>query len=291
MSDDPNRLADEIAAALGPQYGRAAYSVETWGATNPGYYGPSTPATVATAISIAENGPGDPAAHNPVPPDDSWGLWQINRLAHPQYPAERLTDPAYNAAIAYKLSDGGDRWTDWSTYTSGAYKAHLGRAARENYVVWKLRKGGPAAIQLAGIAQKRPLSMPEVQQLQELQSKAPGVAGNVSATVLMSSKYTPDERVQAVANVFTNSGEAVELPTGVPIVDDAIGAAADAVGGVVDATKEVYNLGRTVLRTITDPNFWKRFGLVAAGGVLVIGAGVMLARSQRPTAPAAPVRG
>jgi hypothetical protein len=38
-------------------------------------------AVVAVAIALAESG-GNPAAHNPVPPDDSWGLWQINMRGH-----------------------------------------------------------------------------------------------------------------------------------------------------------------------------------------------------------------
>jgi Lysozyme like domain len=36
-------------------------------------------AVIATAIALAESG-GDPHAHNPKPPDNSFGLWQINMI-------------------------------------------------------------------------------------------------------------------------------------------------------------------------------------------------------------------
>lgn len=69
-------------------------------------------AVTATAIAMRESG-GNTAAHNPVPPDDSYGLWQINRLAHPQYSPAQLTTAAGNAAAMFELSRGGTNWGPW----------------------------------------------------------------------------------------------------------------------------------------------------------------------------------
>jgi hypothetical protein len=87
---------------------------------------------VMAAIAMAESG-GNPRAHNPVPPDNSYGLWQINMIGsmgparRQQYGIssnEELYDPAVNARAAAKIlkSQGPSAW---STYSSGAYKKYL----------------------------------------------------------------------------------------------------------------------------------------------------------------------
>ncbi|MDA8217610.1 MAG: hypothetical protein M0Z94_08350 [Dehalococcoidales bacterium] len=59
---------------------------------------------------------GNPAAHNPGTPigaEDSWGLFQINRLAH-GYTVEQLCDPVFNATVARGLWQArGGCYTDW----------------------------------------------------------------------------------------------------------------------------------------------------------------------------------
>lgn len=89
------------------------------------------PATAA-AIAMAESA-GDPNAANivthPAPgnkPERSFGLWQVNTLAHPEYSESQLSDPTYNGQAAYALSKGGRDWSQWSTYTSGKYRQYLG---------------------------------------------------------------------------------------------------------------------------------------------------------------------
>ncbi len=94
--------------------------------------------TVAVAVAMAESG-GDPHAHNSVPPDDSYGLWQVNMLGS-LGPARReqfgldanreLFDPAENARAAWSISGHGDSFRPWSTYTNGAYKKYLDDARR-----------------------------------------------------------------------------------------------------------------------------------------------------------------
>lgn len=93
--------------------------------------GMSDPGTMS-AIAMAESG-GNPRAHNPVPPDDSYGLWQINMLGS-MGPARRkqygissnaeLFDPAVNARAAAKIL-AGQGPSAWSTYTNGAYKKFM----------------------------------------------------------------------------------------------------------------------------------------------------------------------
>lgn len=83
----------------------------------------------AIAIALAESG-GNPRAHNPRPPDDSYGLWQINMLGDlgPSRRAQlgiasndALYDPATNARAMYVISGGGTNWRPWSTYNGARY--------------------------------------------------------------------------------------------------------------------------------------------------------------------------
>ncbi|MFE4960417.1 hypothetical protein ACFRCW_42385 [Streptomyces sp. NPDC056653] len=94
-------------------------------------------ARVAAAVAMAESG-GRTTAHNPIPPDDSYGLWQINMLGSmgPDRRAKLgissnsgLYDPAVNARAMAMISSGGSNFGPWSTYTNGAYKKHLGQSA------------------------------------------------------------------------------------------------------------------------------------------------------------------
>jgi hypothetical protein len=90
-------------------------------------------AVTATAIALAESR-GHVRAHNPVPPDDSYCLMQINMLGR-LGPARRarfhlrsntdLYDPATCMRAAYALSGGGADWSPWTTYTRGTYLRYL----------------------------------------------------------------------------------------------------------------------------------------------------------------------
>ncbi|MFD5826096.1 type VII secretion target [Lentzea sp. NPDC060358] len=94
--------------------------------------------TIAVAVALAESG-GDPRAHNARPPDDSYGLWQINMLGamgperrrqHGLDSNRELFDSRVNAEVANALSQDGKSWTPWSTYTNGAYRKYLDVARR-----------------------------------------------------------------------------------------------------------------------------------------------------------------
>jgi len=91
---------------------------------------------IITAIALAESS-GNMYAHNPIPPDDSYGLTQINMLGgmgperRKRYGLtsnDQLFDPVTNMRAAYDISGKGTNWRPWSTYTSGAYRLYLNRA-------------------------------------------------------------------------------------------------------------------------------------------------------------------
>lgn len=78
---------------------------------------PPDTAVKMVAIAMKESS-GNPRAYNGRPPDDSYGLWQINmygalgpaRLAEYGLASkDQLFDPAVNARIAFDLWNGNDR--------------------------------------------------------------------------------------------------------------------------------------------------------------------------------------
>lgn len=83
-----------------------------------------TQAITAVAIAIAESGL-NTAAVNPHDPGGSYGLWQINHGAHPNYDVPSLSDPQYNANAAYQVSNGGVNFLPWTTYKTGAYSKYV----------------------------------------------------------------------------------------------------------------------------------------------------------------------
>jgi hypothetical protein len=96
---------------------------------------------IAVAVAFAESG-GNPRSHNGTPPDNSYGLMQINMLGGmgPERRAkfnlksnEDLYDPATNMRVARGIFKGSG-WKAWTTYTRGTYKKYMsdtGDAATE----------------------------------------------------------------------------------------------------------------------------------------------------------------
>jgi Lysozyme like domain/D-alanyl-D-alanine carboxypeptidase len=94
--------------------------------------------TTAVAVALAESG-GRPGSHNTTPPDDSYGLWQVNmygslgpdrRRDYHLKSDSRLFDPAVNARAAFSISSHGTSFQPWSTYIYGQYRDHLGAARK-----------------------------------------------------------------------------------------------------------------------------------------------------------------
>lgn len=85
---------------------------------------PPSTATTMTAIALRESS-GQTDAYNGTPPDDSYGLWQINMIGN-LGPARRaqfgisdnseLFDPGVNAAAAYQVWGGNDANLDIAWY-------------------------------------------------------------------------------------------------------------------------------------------------------------------------------
>jgi Lysozyme like domain len=56
------------------------------------------------------------------------GLWQINSYWHSEVSDAQAFDPNGCAQAAYSISSAGADWSQWSTYTSGAYQNYLAEA-------------------------------------------------------------------------------------------------------------------------------------------------------------------
>lgn len=81
------------------------------------------------AVSLAENSGRDLHAqnHNSDGSVDK-GPWQINSVHN--VPDSCVYDLVCSTNQAYKISSGFKNWTPWTTYKSGAYKAHLPEAEK-----------------------------------------------------------------------------------------------------------------------------------------------------------------
>ncbi len=91
-----------------------------------------TDAVIMAAIAMAESG-GNSNAHNAKPPDNSYGLWQINMIGNlgPERRQQigissddKLKDPVVNAHAA-KLIKNSQGFGAWTVYKTGAYKRFL----------------------------------------------------------------------------------------------------------------------------------------------------------------------
>lgn len=89
--------------------------------------GSSATAPIAAAIAMAESG-GCSAAVNDTDnggTQTSWGLWQLSDGSHSQ-PVPNVLTPTVNASAAVeKWRNHGESFSDWGSYTSGAYRKYL----------------------------------------------------------------------------------------------------------------------------------------------------------------------
>jgi hypothetical protein len=119
------------APARGVLPDRTIYRLARWAGWSP------DAAVMATAVALAESG-GRPRAHNPVPPDDSYCLMQVNMLDR-LGPARRATyhlarnEDLYDPPTCMRVARGiylaaGGSWRPWTTFTRGTYRSYLARA-------------------------------------------------------------------------------------------------------------------------------------------------------------------
>lgn len=93
---------------------------------------------IITAIALAESIPsGNTLSHNDIPPDDSYGLTQVNmigglgpdrRARYGLSSNEDLYDPLTNLRAAFDISSGGTNFGSWTTFNNGAFLAHMSEA-------------------------------------------------------------------------------------------------------------------------------------------------------------------
>jgi hypothetical protein len=72
-----------------------------------------------------------------VSPSHDYGLFQWNRAAWSRatwWDPVRLLDPAYNAGVAFKISQGGKTWYPWDINGRGYHLARY--SSKATYRVW-----------------------------------------------------------------------------------------------------------------------------------------------------------
>src|SRR6267142_3205077 len=79
---------------------------------------------LAAAVAFAESG-GNIIALGDILRGHSYGLWQINSRAHPEYDVAQLVVPLYNARAAYAVSKSGTDWTPWTMFNNGGYRKYM----------------------------------------------------------------------------------------------------------------------------------------------------------------------
>lgn len=92
------------------------------------------------AIIAAESGRDPNAKHVNTDGSTDRGLWQINDKAHPDVSDATAYDPVLSTHAALSISKDGSDYGPWSTFTGGAYKAHLEAARVALDGAAKLRK-------------------------------------------------------------------------------------------------------------------------------------------------------
>lgn len=83
--------------------------------------GPPQAAAIAAAIAMAESGGVSTATDQDSNGSTDRGLWQINSV----HGAQSTYDVMGNARAAVAISNQGQNWTPWTTYTSGAYLQYM----------------------------------------------------------------------------------------------------------------------------------------------------------------------
>lgn len=94
-------------------------------AHNAGFY-PASVLSVAVAIALAESGGETTATNKNTNGSTDFGLWQINSVHADILRGGSWSNPQDNAIMAHRVyADAGNRFTPWTTYTSGRYLAFM----------------------------------------------------------------------------------------------------------------------------------------------------------------------
>lgn len=83
----------------------------------------------ATAIALAESGGETTATNKNNNGSIDYGLWQINTVHGSLLNQGDKFNPLDNAKMAYTVfTRAGKKWTPWTVYNTGAYRAQMGAA-------------------------------------------------------------------------------------------------------------------------------------------------------------------
>lgn len=191
---------------------------------------------VMTAIAFAESD-NIPDKHNPIPPDDSYGLWQINMIGA-MGPSRRKTfgitsndqllNPFVNAAAA-RIVFNEQGFNAWSTYGGAKYRLALSKAKAATADTSSITQGGGGWDWNKTLAQNLGL-----------------LGGDWAAS-----------------NPFTKAVTAAGAPVG-----NTLNAAGDVAGQVSKISDAIGKGGNW----ISSAHNWVRIGYVIGGSVLAIAA-------------------
>ncbi|HEV2377087.1 MAG TPA: ricin-type beta-trefoil lectin domain protein [Streptosporangiaceae bacterium] len=118
--------------------GKAGFSYNNYISTPRGSY---PVIVVAVAVGLAESSC-NPSASASNPPTSGCpngstdrGLWQINNCYHAEVSNACAYQAQCNADAAFNISGHGYNWSQWSTYSSGAFGGEIGLAEQSIYGV------------------------------------------------------------------------------------------------------------------------------------------------------------
>lgn len=223
-------------------------------------------AVIATAITQpeADRMPGIQQSGQPYR-TTGWGLWQITPgNSVPSVGVDNaLLDPLTNARAAYaKYHAAGDRFTPWTTYTSGAYKASLAAASSAAASVGD-NIGGAVAGGLGG----------------PVGAGAGGLGGAVTGAA------DPSSVLKAINQVIGSGGHLAQaqidtivggnLPAGVQAAISAVSGVVSWLGGLVGSLTTLVN----GLLWLVNPANWVRIVAGVVGGICLIAGAVLVGKS------------
>jgi hypothetical protein len=106
---------------------------------------------ISIAVALAESEGNTEAVDHDSNGTTDYGLWQIN-TCHNVTEAQMFV-PEQNAGAMWSISSQGTNWTPWSTFTGGAYAAHLATAQAAAYKIKgsKAVPGGGSSATTTGI--------------------------------------------------------------------------------------------------------------------------------------------
>lgn len=241
--------------------------VDVYKVARQGGFSPAA-AVIATAITEPEAGrqPGVQQAGQPYR-TTGWGLWQITPgNSVPSVGVDNaLLDPLTNARAAYaKYHAAGDRFTPWTTYTSGAYKASLAAASSAaasvgDNIAGAVTSGvGAAAGGIGGTAG--------------------GLGGGVGGT-------SPSDLIKAINQLIGSGGNIAQaqidtivggnLPSGVQAAIAATSGVVSWLGGAVTSLTTLVN----GLLWLVNPANWVRIVAAVVGGISLAAGAVIIGKS------------